>query len=216
MSLTLYFHPLSSYCQKVLIALYENATAFTPQLVDLGNAEQAAALRRLWPFGRFPVLRDQARARTVAESSIIIEYLQQHHPGATRFIPDDPEHALATRMTDRFYDLYVMDPMQRIVGDRLRPADAKDPLGVEQCRARLAIAYDMIEAEMATRRWAAGDDFTMADCAAAPSLYYANLVQPFGDSRRQLAAYFDRLMARPSFKRAVDEAEPYREFFPKG
>jgi len=214
MSLTLYFHPLSSYCQKVLIALYENATPFTPQQVDLGNPEELAALKRLWPFGRFPVLRDGDRV--VAESSIIIEYLQQHHPGATRFIPADAERALATRMADRFYDLYVMDPMQRIVGDRLRPDGAKDPLGVEQARARLATAYDMIEADMSTRQWAIGETFTMADCAAAPSLYYANLVQPFGDKHRQVAAYFDRLMARPSFKRAVDEAEPYRKFFPRG
>jgi glutathione S-transferase len=215
MSLTLYFHPLSSYCQKVLIALYENATPFTPQLVDLGNPDAAAALRRLWPIGRFPVLRDAARDRTVAESSIIIEYLQQHYPGATRFIPADPERALATRMADRFYDLCVMDPMQRIVGDRLRPADAKDPLGVEQSRARLRVAYDMIETEMATLRWATGEYFTMADCAAAPSLYYANLVQPFGDAHRHVAAYFDRLMARSSFARAVDEAEPYRQMFPR-
>ena len=214
MSLTLYFHPLSSYCQKVLIALYENATPFTPQLVDLGNPGEAAALKRLWPIGRFPVLRDGDRV--VAESSIIIEYLQQHYPGPTRLLPADPERALATRMADRFYDLCVMDPMQRIVGDRLRPADAKDPLGVAQSHARLATGYDMIEADMATRRWAAGEEFTMADCAAAPSLYYANLVQPFGEGRRHLAAYFDRLMARPSFKRAVDEAEPYRKFFPKG
>jgi glutathione S-transferase len=215
MSLTLYFHPLSSYCQKVLIALYENATPFRPHLVDLGNPEEAAALRQLWPIGRFPVLRDQARDRVVAESSIIIEYLQQHYPGATQLIPADPERALATRMADRFYDLCVMDPMQRIVGDRLRPADAKDSLGVEQAHARLRTAYDMIEAEMATRQWAAGTDFSMADCAAAPSLYYANLVQPFGDSHRQLAAYFDRLMARPSFARAVAEAEPYRKMFPQ-
>ena len=214
MSLTLYFHPLSSFCQKVLIALYENATPFTPQLVDLGNPAEAAALKRLWPIGRFPVLRDGDRV--VAESSIIIEYLQQHHPGATRFIPADAERALATRMADRFYDLCVMDPMQRIVGDRLRPADAKDSLGVEQARARRRTAYDMIEADMATRRWATGEDFTMADCAAAPSLYYANLVQPFGDGHRQVAAYFHRLMARPSFARAVDEAEPYRKMFPTG
>jgi glutathione S-transferase len=214
MSLTLYMHPLSSYCQKVLIALYETATPFAPQQVDLGNPEELAALKRLWPLGRFPVLRDGDRV--VAESSIIIEYLQQHYPGATQFIPNDPERGLAARMADRFYDLCVMDPMQRIVGDRLRPANAKDPLGVEQSHARLRTAYDMIESEMATRRWATGEDFTMADCAAAPSLYYANLVQPFGDNHRKLAAYFDRLMARPSFKRAVDEAEPYRKFFPRG
>ena len=214
MSLQLYFHPLSSFCQKVLVAFYENDTPFEPRLVDLGNEASRTDFKKIWPIGKFPVLRDDAKDRTVPESSIIIEYLSQHYPGRTRFVPADADLARQTRMRDRFYDLYVQVPMQKVVGDRLRPAEAKDPYGVEQARTLLQTAYGMIEQDMETKTWAMGDVFTMADCAAAPALFYANLVMPFGGTHKSVARYFDRLMERPSFARAVDEAQPYRHLFP--
>jgi glutathione S-transferase len=213
MSLTLYFHPLSSYCQKVLVALYENGTQFTPQFVDLGDPEQRAELLGLWPVGKFPVLRDGDRI--VPESSIIIEHLDRHHPGQSRLIPEDAELAGETRLRDRFFDLYVQEPMQKLVGDRRRPAENRDPFGVEQARSRLRTAYEMLERDMAGRVWATGETFTMADCAAAPALYYADLVLPFREAHPGVAAYFERLMQRPSFARAAREADPYRHLFPR-
>jgi glutathione S-transferase len=215
MTLKLYFHPLSSFCQKALVALYENDTPFEPVIVDLGDPAQRDALLKLWPIGKFPVLRDEARNQTVPETNIIIEYLAQFYPGKAQLVPADAELAWQTRLRDRFYDLYVNEPMQKIVGDRLRPEGAKDPSGVEQAKARLATAYAMIETEMATRTWAMGDAFTMADCAACPALFYANLVLPFGETHENTAAYFGRLMERPSFARAVKEAKPYFHLFPK-
>jgi glutathione S-transferase len=215
MSLTLHFHPLASYCHKVLIALYENDTPFTPHMVDLSNASERAALLKLWPIGKFPVLSDDALKQTVPESTIIIEYLDRHYPGKTQFIPADAERARAVRLSDRFYDLYVHEPMQKIVGDRLRPADKKDPHGVEEAKARLAAAYDVIEEEMTTRPFASGDAFSLADCAAAPALFYANEVMPFGKAHANLAAYFSRLKARPSYARVLREAEPYLAMFPR-
>lgn len=215
MSLTLYFHPLSSFCQKVLIALYENETPFTPHLVDLGNDASRAVLLKLWPIGKFPVLRDEARNQTIPESNIIIEYLAQHYPGRVPLIPRDANGALRTRLDDRFYDLYVNMTMQAIVGDRLRPAGQKDPYGVAQAKTRLQTVYGMIEQDMAAKTWACGEAFTMADCAAAPALFYANEVQAFADTHPNVAAYFARLMARPSFARAVAEAKPYFHLFPK-
>ncbi len=215
MSLKLYYHPLSSFCQKVLVALYENGTACEKIIVDLGNEAERAALLKLWPIGKFPVLRDEARNRTIPESSPIIEYFDMHHSGQVRLVPDDAELAWQTRFQDRFFDLYLQEPMQKIVGDRLRPADGRDPLGVEQARARLAVAYGMIDREMARKTWAVGDTFTMADCAAAPALFYANLVLPFGAAHSNVTAYYKRLMERPSFARVVEEAKPYFSLFPR-
>ena len=215
MSLTLHMHPLASFCQKVLIALYENGTPFEPHLVDLGDDVASAQFKALWPMGKMPVLRDEARDRTIAESTIIIEYLDQHYPGANRLIPADPEQALQARFGDRFYDLYVHEPMQKIVIDRLRPEGRNDPFGVEQARATMHTAYGMIELAMASRIWAAGNAFTMADCAAAPALFYANKVVPFSETHPRVAAYFGRLMERPSFARVVREAEPYLKLFPQ-
>jgi glutathione S-transferase len=215
MSLKFYYHPLSSFCWKALIALYENDTPFTPVMVDLGNAEERAALLKLWPIGKFPVLGDEARDRVIPETSIIIEYLDDHYPGRTRFIPADTDLARQTRLRDRFYDLYVHLPMQKVVGDRLRPEGAKDPHGVDEAKARIQSCYGMIDKEVAARTWAMGEDFTLADCAAAPSLFYGNMVAPFGDSHRNLSAYFARLKARPSFARVLKEAEPYFAMFPK-
>ena len=214
MSLTLHFHPLASFCWKPLIALYENDTPFTPLIVDLSNTESRAAFLELWPIGKFPVLQDGTRDRIVPESTIIIEYLAQHYPGRTALVPTDPDLARQVRLADRLYDFYLQEPMQKIVGDRLRPQDKTDPLGVEQARAQLRTAYAMLEKEMAGRLWATGDDFTMADCAAFPALFYANKVEKFGDGQRNLAAYHDRLMQRPSVARVVEEAQPYFKFFP--
>jgi glutathione S-transferase len=214
MSLTLYYHPLASYCQKVLVALYENGTSFTAQFVDLGDPDQRAELLKLWPVGKFPVLRDTARDRVVPESSIVIEYLDRHYPGKARLIPGDAELALEIRLRDRFFDLYVHDPMQTIVGDRLRPAESRDPFGVERAKSRLSTSYDMIERDMAGRTWAMGEAFTMADCAAAPALYYANKVAPFEATHPKATAYLGRLKARPSFARVLKEAEPYSAMFP--
>jgi glutathione S-transferase len=215
MSLTLHFHPLASYCWKALIALYENDTSFTPNLVDLGNPAERATLVKLWGIGKFPVLRDEARNETVPESSIIVEYLDRHYRGRTRFIPDDADRALQARLHDRFYDLYVHLPMQKIMIDRMRPADRRDPLGVEEARAQLRTSYDMIERQMAKGSFAAGGDFCLADCAAAPSLFYGSMVVPFEKTQTNLAAYFERLKARPSFARVMQEAEPYFNMVPK-
>jgi glutathione S-transferase len=215
MSLHLYFHPLASYCWKALIALYENDTPFTPRIVDLGNGSEREALLKLWPIGKFPVLRDDASGQTIPESSIIIEYLDRHYPGRTQFVPAEADDAWQMRLRDRFYDLYVHEPMQKIVGDRMRPAGKKDPHGVAEAEARLRTSYGMIDQQMATNTWAMGDAFSMADCAAAPSLFYANLVLPFLDMNRNVAAYYGRLLERPSFARVLREAEPYFHMFPK-
>jgi glutathione S-transferase len=215
MSLKLYFHPLSSFCQKALVALYENDTPFEPEIVDLFDAKSSAALKAIWPIGRFPVLRDEANDRTVPESSIIIEYLDQHYPGRTQLVPADAERARQMRLQDRFYDLYVNVPMQKVVTDKLRPAGQNDPHGVEAARTLLHTACDMIEREMAAKTWAMGDAFSMADCAAAPALFYANMVTPLGDTYPNAAAYLGRLMDRPSFARAIKEAQPYLAMVPK-
>lgn len=212
--LTLHYHPFSSYCQKVLVALYENGTDFTPHLVDLGDPEARAALRALWPICRFPVLVDGDR--TVPESSCIIEHLALRHPGPVELIPTDPEAALEVRLEDRFYDAYVHTPMQKIVGDALRPDGARDPHGVAEAEALLDLAYDMIEARMADRTWACGDAFTLADCAAAPALFYGDWARPISADRPRVAAYRERLCARPSFARAIHEARPWRKHFPLG
>ena len=215
MSLELYFHPLSSFCQKVLVAFYENDIPFEPHIVDLANETSRAEFKKVWPIGKFPVLRDHARERTIPESSIIIEYLAQHYPGRTQLVPADADLARQARMRDRFYDLYVNVPMQKVVTDKLRPAGKHDPHGVEEARTLLQTTLGMIEQDMGTKTWAMGDAFTMVDCAAAPAMFYANLVMPFGDTYGNAAAYLDRLMKRPSFARVVEEAQPYFALFPK-
>src|SRR6478736_2473989 len=182
MSLKLYFHPLSSFCQKALIALYENDIPFEPHVVNLFDEADNAAFKKLWPIGKFPVLRDEARDRTVPESSIIIEYLAQHYPGRSMLVPTDAELARRTRLSDRFHDLYVNVPVGKVVTDRLRPAGRNDPHGVEEAKALLKTSLDMIEADMASKTWAMGEAFTMADCAAAPALFYANIVMPFAET----------------------------------
>lgn len=214
MSLTLHYHPLSSFCHKVLIALYENAIPFGRTIVDPGDDKSRAAFKALWPIGKFPVLRDDARSRTIPESSIVIEYLDQHYPGRTRFLPADRELALRVRERDRFCDLYLHVPMQKIVGDQLRPAGRNDPHGVAEAEALVRTGLDMIEPALAGDTWAVGDSFTLADCAAAPPLFYLNQFMALRDSHPNVARYLDRLVQRPSYARTLKEAEPYMRFFP--
>ncbi len=215
MSLTLHYHPLSSFCWKALIGLYENATPFTPLIVDLGDEASRAAFLAVWPIGKFPVLRDDARGQTVPETSVILDYLDAHYPGPVRFTPANPPAAWRTRLWDRFFDLYVQIPMQKIVGDRIRPSDAdRDPFGVAQARAQLVTSYGVLEAELAGRTWMSGEDFGLADCAALPALFYGDKVQPLGEAYPAVGAYLERLKARPSVARTLAEAEPYLKFFP--
>ena len=212
MSLTLHFHPLSSFCHKALIALYENDTRFERHIVNLMDPADAAAFKKLWPCGKFPVLQDGNR--TIPESSVIIEHLDLQYPGKTRFIPADPKLALQVRLKDRFYDLHVHDHMQKVVGDKLRPEGKKDPHGVENARARLTVSLDMIDAEMAGKTWAMGDEFTMADCAAGPPLFYIDRLFPLAGSHKNVARYLGRLRDRPSYARVIEEAKPYFPMLP--
>lgn len=213
MSLQLYAHPFSSYCQKVLIALWADGTEFEYKMLDDQHPENLAELKRRWPFALFPLLVDDGT--TVVETTPIIEHLAACHPGPTRWIP---EGALGRRVRflDRFFDLYVMNNMSMPVFDALRPEGSRDPFGVEKALSGLRTAYDWLEANIGDGPWAAGDDFTLADCAAAPSLFYADWVERIGPSRPRLAAYRARLLAHPIVARAVDEARPYRSFFPLG
>jgi len=210
----LYAHPFASYCWKVLIALYENRTDFTYRALGPEDPQAAAELEKVWPLKKFPVLVDEGRA--LIESSIIIEYLALRYPGPIRLIPADPLAALDVRFLDRYFDNYVMTPMQEIVANQLRPQDQRDPYGVEKAKASLDAAYHWLDNAMAGRTWAAGHDFTMADCAAAPSLFYADWVHPIADRFPHVRSYRARLLARPSVTRTVDEARPYRHFFPLG
>lgn len=214
MSLTLYSHPLASFCHKVLIALYEIGTPFHAETVDLGDPGSAAAHIERWPVGKMPVLFDAAAKRVIPETSIIIEYLQEHYPGPVTLLPADPEAQLQARLWDRFFDLYVNVPVGKIVTDRIRPEGQSDPYGVAEARRLLDTAYGMIEGQMSAHRWAIGDDFTLADCAAAPALFYAAIVQPFGDTQHHLARYLEQLLERPSVRRVIAEARPYFSMFP--
>jgi glutathione S-transferase len=216
MSLTLHDHPLSSYSWKALIALYENGTPFARKIVDYADEASCAAHFGLWPMGKIPVLHDAARGESVPEASIIIDYLDRYYPGPVRFTPADPDRAWRTRLWDRFFDLHVQSPVQKIVGDRIRPAGQQDPFGVADARAQLARAMSYLETQAASRTWFSGDGFGLADCASAPALYYADRVQPFGAGQGAVRAYLDRLMARPSSARVLNEAEPYFSMFPAG
>jgi glutathione S-transferase len=214
MTLKLYMHPLSSYCHKVLIAFYENDIPFEAKQLD--NAAVAGEFKAMWPMARFPLLRDERRDHVIPESSIIIDYLALHYPGKVKLVPDDPDLARQVRMRDRFFDNYMHTPMQKFPADRLRPEDKRDPLGVEEARAMYRTALDMVESEMAGKTWAMGDEFTMADCAAAPALFYGDkFFGPFRETHKNAMAYLDRLKARPSYARALEEAEPYMHLVPK-
>jgi glutathione S-transferase len=210
----LYGHPFSSYTQKALIALYEHGVAFDYRVIGPDDPATGRELAALWPLAKFPVLVDGAA--TLLEASIIIEHLDLNHAGAVRLIPADPRAALEVRMLDRVFDNYVMTPTQKIVGDALRPEAARDAHGLGEARAMLDTVYGWLDAVMAGRTWAAGDAFGLADCAAAPALFYADWAHPIAAGFETLRAYRARLLARPSVARAVDEARPYRAFFPLG
>ena len=213
MTLALYGHPFSSYTQKVLIALYENGTPFAFHTVWPESAHTAEWLRR-WPIAKFPVLADGER--TVAETSIIIEYLALNHPGPVRLLPAEPAAALEVRFLDRFFDLHVMDAAQHAVDGALTGDPVKRKDGLALAEKKLERSYAWLDGALAGREWAAGPDFTMADCAAAPALFYADWTYPIGEDFAVLRAYRKRLLARPSFARAVDEARPFRGLFPLG
>lgn len=215
MSLTLYYHPLSSFCMKVLIALYENDTPFRPHMVDLMDKAQHAAFVKIWPIGKFPVLRDRDRNRTIPETSVIIAHLDRHFPGRTRLIPEDADTASQMHVYDRVFDNYVNLNVQRVVFGRLRSEGQRDPYGVEEARTHLRVALDMIERDVTGKTWIMGDDFTMADCAAAPALFYADKIIPLKPDHPQLAGYLERLKRRPSFMRVLEEAKPYLHMFPQ-
>jgi glutathione S-transferase len=210
----LFAHPFSSYCQKVLIALYENGISFKQRMLGPDQPRNAAEFARIWPIKRMPVLVDDGGP--VMESSIIIEYLQRRHPGPVRLIPEDPDAALDVRFMDRFFDNYVMTPQMRIVFNSLRAADKRDAHGVTEAQSQLDAAYAWLDTRMKSRQWAAADAFSLADCAAAPSLFYADWTHRIPESCSHVHAYRRRLLARPSFARAVDEARPFRGLFPLG
>ena len=212
MTLKLYAHPLSSYCHKALVALYENATPFEFVMLD-GSEPAASEFAALWPMKRFPLLTDGARI--VPESTAIIEYLGVHHPGPVRLIPDDPDAAIEVRMMDRFFDNYVMNQQARVVFDCIRPDGTHDPYGVTEAKAMLDTAYAWLDGWMEGREWAAGA-FSLADCAAAPALLYADWTHTIPERFANVWAYRTRLLARPSYARALDEARPYRHYFPLG
>jgi glutathione S-transferase len=210
MSLTLYYHPLSSFCHKVLIALYENDVEFERRVIDFGNSAHRAELQAIWPICKFPVIRDHSRKRDLPEATIIIEFLDHFYAGEHRLIPTDWEDALDARLWDRFCDNYLQLPMQHIVADRI--GGSKGDMSKE--RATLTCAYGLLERRMASRIWISGRAFSLADCAAAPALFYANVVQPFPDEFNHVRAYFDRLTQRPSVLRVLEEAKPYFAMFP--
>lgn len=213
MALELYFHPLSSYCWKALIALYETGAAFDPIQLDFQNPEHDELLRKLWPLRKFPVLKDTTRDVVVPESSTIIEYLAQHYPGPSRLVPADPDLARQTRLRDRYFDLYIHNNLQKAVFDVIRPEGSKDPFGVEQAGAEMRVALTAIEPTINARPWLMGDDFSQADCSAAPALYYGQRIVPLDDFPN-CAAYLKKLEARPSFARVLKEAEPYFHMVP--
>lgn len=214
MSLALYGHPFSSYTQKVLIALYENGLPFEFRCIGPDTPQHVQAWLQRWPLRKFPVLVDGER--DVAETSIIIEYLQLAHPGTVSLLPENPVAALDVRFLDRFFDLHVMSPVQHAVGAAITGDPVKRAEGMVFAQEKLELAYAWLEHELAGRNWATGAAFTLADCAAAPSLFYADWTVPIPPAYPVLRAYRARLLARPSFARAVEEARPYRHLFPLG
>jgi glutathione S-transferase len=210
----LYAHPFSSYCQKALTALYENGTDFDYRLLEQSEPETLADFAARWPIKRFPILVDGDR--TVIEASVVIEYLGQHYPGPVKLIPNDPAAALDVRMMDRFFDNYISTPQQKIVFDAIRPAGHRDPDGVKDARDLLERAYAWLDRHMEGREWAAGDGFSLADCGAGPFLFYADWTHAIDPAFAHVHAYRRRLLARPAFARAIDEARPYRAYFPLG
>lgn len=213
MALTLHYHPLASFCWKVQVALHESRLPFTPVIVDLGDEASCGAFLRLSPLGKMPALEDGGMV--VTETTIILEHLARRHSAAKWLLPQDPDAALKARFLDRVFDLYVQQPMQKIVTDRIRPADGRDPFGVAAARAELKAALDWLEREHVGDRWALGEAFTLADCAAAPALFYADKVAPLAADHPKCLAYLGRLKSRPAFAQVLAEAEPYFVNFPQ-
>ena len=215
MALSLYYHPLSSYCWKALLALYETKAAFEPVVLDLSNPEHDALLRKLWPPRKFPVLVDKARDTVAPESSTIIEYLAQHYPGETDLcLFGDPDRARQTRLRDRFFDLYIHSGVQKHADDAIRPEGAnKDPHGVAAAKQTMRTAIEALEPQLAEGPWVMGETFTLADCSAAPALFYSNRIISL-NAFPNISAYLERLKARPSFARVLKEAEPFFHWVP--
>jgi glutathione S-transferase len=215
MTLKLHYHPLSSFCQKALIAVYEREVPFEGNIVDLSDPAQRAALEALWPIGKFPVLEDDGGGVVVPEASLVIEYLDRAHRGLPPLIPADADAALQVRLWDRFFDNYIHLQMQKVVGESFRPEGGKDPTGVAEAKAQIARSWAILDAHLGETEgdWATGNAFTLADCAAAPAIFYGNVVQPF-DGHARVEAYFERLLDRPSFARCIEEAKPYWKYFP--
>ena len=211
--LKLYYHPFASFCQKALIALYEKEVPFEPVHIDLGDPEHRARLASVWPMLKFPVLRDETAARIIPESSLIIEYVDRIAPRRAPMIPDDPTAALQARLWDRFFDGFIAVNVTKVVSDRFRPDERRDHDGVAQAEATMRQALELFEREIAGRQWAIGNQFSLADCSAAPALFYAGTIVPL-DGYPHVADYFGRLLARPSFARVVEEARPFRALFP--
>lgn len=216
MTLVFHGHPLSSFCWKVLITLHENETPFEDKLVNLGDPASRAEFAALWPIAKMPVLEDKARGEIVAETSTIIDYLDQYYPGPVRFVPEDPERARLTRFWDRVHDLYIELPMQKIILDRMRAEGDRDPTGVAEARRLMATALAMIDRDLAGKTWTMGDDFTLADCSALPALFYADRIEPLADARPNAAALLERLKGRPSVARVIAAAGPYFHMVPSG
>ena len=212
MALTLHYHPLSSYCWKLLIALAENGMPFEPRIVNLGDPAERAAYAALWPTAKIPLLVDGDRV--VPETSIQIEYLDHHHPGRTPLLPEGFDAQLQVRLWDRLFDDYVMEPMSRYIAQLLRPEAQRDALALAASVDALGMAYDMIETRRGDSPWAVGEHFTMADCAAAPALFYAVVVRPLSPGHVKLAAYYERLLARPSVAQAIEQARPWFQYYP--
>jgi glutathione S-transferase len=214
MTLELFAHPFSSYCQKALIAFYENDIPFTFRTLSPDEPANGEEFARLWPIKRFPILVEDGR--TILEATSIIEHLAVHHPGPVKLIPEDPAAAVEVRMLDRVFDNYLMTPQGKCVFNAIRAEADRDPYGVAEARAMLDTAYAWLDQRMAGREWAVGKTFSLADCAAAPSLFYADWTHAIPAELTNLHAYRARLLARPSFARAVDGGRPYRHFFPLG
>ena len=212
--LELFGHPFSSYTWKALIALYENDTPFSFRMIDPDHPQNTQRIQALSPQGKFPVLIDGDRV--LCESSIIIEYLQRHHPGPATLLPEDQDKALDVRMLDRFFDNYVMTPTQHIVSDFMREPAHRDSLTVSSAHTMLQRSYDWLDTHLQHNSYASGDMFSLADCAAAPSLFYADWVDEIGEEHTALRRYRSKLLTRPSVKRCVDDARPYRPLFPAG
>lgn len=214
MTLALYGHPFASFVWKPLIALYERNVSFEFRMVDPEHPEHQTRIAGLSPTGQFPALVDGDRE--ITESNAVIEYLDLFHGRTDPMVPKDPRKALEARMMADIFDDYVHAPMQRIVGDTLRNEQERDARGVADAHTLLDRSYAWLELRLGTREWAACERFTIADCAAAPALFYADWVHPIPEQYAATRAYRARLLSRPSVARVVDEARPYRKFFPLG